>query len=186
MADEAPKRNLGMVDSYIRNQTTYLQGSIVQADQKATFLLAILGVLVGYFESRQPLVSRVVALLQWQGWPSVTAGISLTAMGLLVMGACCAGTVVWPRFSKMASRQSASFVSVSSEFENPEDYAKDLLNANEEEVLKRQLRSHYYRCGVCFQKWRLLKVAYVFSAAGFFLFVLHFLLAVARELSNVR
>lgn len=64
MSNETPRQDLGMVDSFLRNQTPYLQGSIVHADQKATFVLAILGILLGYL-GRESLFNWTVGLAQW-------------------------------------------------------------------------------------------------------------------------
>ena len=177
MPIESQEKNLSLIDAYLRNQTAYLQGSIVHADQKASFLLPVLVILSGYLGSTQPLFGVKAILLPWQGWTSVPAWFSLLAAVFFVLAASCAGRAVWPRYDPKAAKGSAAFAAIAVCYPSPESFAEDLLKTTDEEIIKKQLRSHHYRCVICLSKWRLLKWAYGFSAIGFLLLIVYFVLS---------
>jgi hypothetical protein len=176
---------LTVVDGFIRNQTPYLQGSIVLADTKASFLLALIGVFLAYLESRQPLVERVAIFLGQRGWESVSAGLALSAASLLFLGGCFSVLAVYPRFNRKAAQGSSAFIEISSAYSSSEDFANKMLDRDEEEVIRQQLRAHHYRCRVCTRKWHFMAFAYALSISGMVVFLVHFVLVVCRVLKAV-
>lgn len=182
MAEELQK-SLAMVDGFIRNQTPYLQGSIVHADSKANFLLALAVVLLGYLESTQPFVARIEVAGALSGWDSVLAGLSLTAALLLVLSGCYAVWVVYPRYDPPVTLASSSFFAIS-RYPGADDFVAEMLHCGDEAVISRQLRTHHYRCQVCARKWTAATTAYRFIIAGFSVFAVHFILAAVLRISR--
>jgi hypothetical protein len=182
MSTNKEPKSLSLLDSFLRNQTPYLQGAIVHADQKATFLIAILGILLSYLISKYPLAEQAVILQQAQGWDRVAHLLILGAVGSLFVGGCFAGLVVWPRFDSEAASKSTAFVSIVGEYPDAHIFESQMCEMQDEEIIRKQLRSHHYRCGVCLKKWLLLQYAYSFSGLGVLLFITHFAWDFIRKL----
>lgn len=173
-------KSLSALEGFVRNQTPYLQGSMVHADTKANFLIALIGVFLAYLETRQPLVTRVEILFGHRGWESVSAGLALLAAALLIIGGCLSVFVVYPRFSPNAARETSSFVEISRAHLTSHDFADTMLKRDDADVILQQLRAHHYRCQVCARKWRILAFAYASSASGMIAFALHFIIVVLQ------
>jgi hypothetical protein len=164
------REKLNSIDAFLRIQTPYLQGSITHADQKAAFLLVVVGGTFGFLQSQQALSRWWNAMSNPTGPRSAADWLLLAALVLLGLALWAAVMVVRPRYWKKAEPL-VSWAPIPGAFKDPKDYAAKVLSQESTELFAAQLRHHHYRAKVCKTKWQWLKAAYYAGALGILLTV---------------
>ncbi len=144
-----------------------LRQNIGLADQKATFLIAMVGAALAFLQDKGICQQWIQSPLAW-GVGDLFAFVCVMA---LLAGAFAALLTILPRFSK-APPGVVYFLGIS-QYEGPDVYAGTVTGMTRMDLYRAWLRDSYYLSHVCSRKFRWVSRATMAAAIGLGLAILH-------------
>lgn len=163
----APDRHAGFSEE-VHN---YIREHIRNADAKATFFFAALTAILAFLNTQNVPARWLKDLRQW----SFVDALGFVSMFGIAAGAVVLLGVVFPRLK--GSARGILFFKAIAAYDNPSDYAEDVLARSEHDLVRSKLQHCYELSKVCSAKYRLLRIGFWVGSVGVAATILYLLLA---------